>query len=351
VQWALSADDGGGANSVIGYEIFRSVSPDSGFESVGFAAPGATSYRDPSAKKSAEHPYYYRVAAVALGASSEPVTVGPVTESAQWFRATKANILIIALFLFATIFLFIERGRRGKPPYVRRIAGLDALEEAIGRATEMGRPIVYVPGVHDMNEVQTVASMTILSHVAKKAAQYDSRLIVPNRYSLVMTTAREIVKEACLQVGRPDAYREDDIFYISDEQFGFVAGVSGLLVREKPAACLFFGSFFAESLVLAETGNSIGAIQIAGTAQPAQLPFFVAACDYTLIGEELFAASAYLSGEPRQLGSLKGQDVGKLLAVGGIAAGSALATLALWTDSPIVATALAWVNWFFTNAS
>jgi len=73
------------------------------------------------------------------------------------------------------------------------------------------------------------------------------------------------------------------------------------------------GAFYAESLILAETGNSIGAIQIAGTAMPAQLPFFVAACDYTLIGEELFAASAYLSKEPKLLGSLKGQDLGKAI--------------------------------------
>ena len=70
------------------------------------------------------------------------------------------------------------------------------------------------------------------------------------------------------------------------------------------------GLFYAESLILAETGNSVGAIQIAGTSEAAQLPFFVAACDYTLIGEELFAASAYLTGEPQQLGSLKGQDAG-----------------------------------------
>jgi hypothetical protein len=46
---------------------------------------------------------------------------------------------------------------------------------------------------------------------------------------------------------------------------------------------------------------------------PSQLPFFVAACDYTLIGEELFAASAYLSKDPKLLGSLKGQDVGKFI--------------------------------------
>ena len=60
---------------------------------------------------------------------------------------------------------------------------------------------------------------------------------------------------------------------------------------------------------------------------PAQLPFFVAACDYTLIGEELFAASAYLSGEPKQLGSLKGQDVGKIIAMAAILLGMFFATL------------------------
>jgi hypothetical protein len=86
------------------------------------------------------------------------------------------------------------------------------------------------------------------------------------------------------------------------------------MVREKPAACFYMGAFYAESLIFAETANTIGAIQIAGTAMPSQLPFFVAACDYVLIGEEFFAASAYLSGEPQQLGSLKGQDVGKFIA-------------------------------------
>jgi hypothetical protein len=108
------------------------------------------------------------------------------------------------------------------------------------------------------------------------------------------------------------------------------------MVRERPAACFYMGSFFAESLLLAETGNGIGAIQIAGTAQPAQLPFFVAACDYTLIGEEFFAASAYLSGEADQLGSLKGQDVGKIFVAAGIVAGVMGATLASLTGSPLL---------------
>ena len=80
------------------------------------------------------------------------------------------------------------------------------------------------------------------------------------------------------------------------------------MVREKPGANLLLGMFYAESLVLAETGASVGAIQIAGTDAISQLPFFVTACDYTIIGEELYAASAYIGREPTLLGSLKGQD-------------------------------------------
>ena len=108
-------------------------------------------------------------------------------------------------------------------------------------------------------------------------------------------------------------FQEDMVHYVTDEQFAYAAGVNGIMVREKPAACVYMGKFYAESLILAETGNSIGAIQIAGTASQSQIPFFVTACDYTLIGEEFFAASAYLSDKPELVGAVKGQDMIKVI--------------------------------------
>ena len=105
------------------------------------------------------------------------------------------------------------------------------------------------------------------------------------------------------------------VHYLTDDQFAYAAGVSGIMMREKPAAVFYQGQFYAESLILAETGNSIGAIQIAGTASPAQIPFFVTACDYTLIGEEYFAASAYLSQDPKLIGGVKGMDIIKVLII------------------------------------
>ncbi|MCF7858136.1 MAG: hypothetical protein K9N07_02265 [Candidatus Cloacimonetes bacterium] len=234
---------------------------------------------------------------------------------AQWFNTGKISLLILMLLISSSIIYYIFSARSGKELYIRKISGLESIDESVGRATEMGRPILFIPGTLDLDDMQTIAGLTILRRLAQKTAEYDSKLIVPVCRSMVLSTAKEVVKEAYLKAGRPDAYDPDSVFYLTDDQFGYVAGVDGIIVREKPAANFFLGAFYAESLILAETGFSSGAIQTAGTAMPSQLPFFVVACDFTLIGEELFAASAYLSKDPHQLGSLKGQDFGKAIFV------------------------------------
>ncbi len=240
---------------------------------------------------------------------------------AQWFDKGKISLLVMALILAFSIIYFIFSAKSGKELYIRKIAGLESMDESVGRATEMGRPILFIPGILDLDDMQTIAGLTILGKLAQKTAEYDAKLIVPVCRSMVLSTAKEIVKESYLKAGRPDAFNPDSVFYLTDDQFGYVAGVDGIIMREKPAANFYLGAFYAESLILAETGFASGAIQTSGTAMPSQLPFFVVACDYTLIGEELFAASAYLSKEPHQLGSLKGQDVGKAIFVVALSVG------------------------------
>jgi len=127
--------------------------------------------------------------------------------------------------------------------------------------------------------------------------------------------AEETVRQAYLEEGRSDAYDPSNIRFLSSQQFAYAAAVFGIMSREKPAANLMFGAFWAEALMLAEVGAEVGAMQITGTAQLSQVPFFVASSDYTLIGEELFAAAAYLSGDSNQIGSIVGQDMAKLIVV------------------------------------
>ncbi len=314
--------------TVLGYDIYRSLADGSKREKLTHLTAGSTQYTDRTCQPGTT--YLYEVIAVGAGETkSEPARLRePVRGVLQWFNTSRAWFGVILLIVCGGVILFTELAKAGRKPYVREIAGLKAIEEAVGRATEMGRPCLFVPGLQDINDTPTVAGITVLAHVAQIAADYDATIEVPTSRSLVMTAARETVHAAYLAAGRSDAYNEDRINYVSDEQFAYVAYLTGYMVREKPAACFYMGTFYAESLILAETGNSIGAIQIAGTSETSQLPFFVAACDYTLIGEELFAASAYLSGEPHQLGTLKGQDAGKVLAGVILFSGCLVATLA-----------------------
>ncbi len=315
LSWRLSPDD---ETMVTSYAVMRGESPTGPFTVIGTTTQGQSVFSDGDVGGGGD--YYYVVVALAeeitdtteldAGASASNI-FGPTHATAQWFHMGRLAILVWLLVICGAILFFIRYAAKGKELYIRKIAGIEAVEEAIGRATEMGRKIFYVPGIMDMDDMQTVASIPILGRVAEIAARNDTYLEVPVCRSLVMVTAREAVREAYNRAGRPDAFQEDQVHYLTDDQFGYAAAIDGMVVREKPATIFYMGAFFAESLILAETGNAAGAIQIAGTAMPSQLPFFVTACDYTLIGEELFAASAYLSREPKLLGSLKGQDVGK----------------------------------------
>ena len=238
---------------------------------------------------------------------------------------TERIVMFLAIMVFSgTLLFFIRKARRGEAIFLRTIPGLKAVEEAVGRSTEMGKPVLYVPGIMDMDQVETVAGVIVLGHVSKMTARYETTLNVPVSRAIVMKAAREACKESYLMEGRPDMFHDDMVHYLTDEQFAYAAGVNGIMVREKPAACMYMGKFYAESLILAETGNSIGAIQIAGTASQAQIPFFVTACDYTLIGEEFFASSAYLSGRPELIGGVKGQDMIKVFIISLILAGVVL---------------------------
>lgn len=239
-----------------------------------------------------------------------------------------AQFVILVVFAIAVIY-FIERARRGKVPKIRKLPGLDAIDEAVGRATEMGRPVIAshgIAGYEDYFAPQTASGMSVLGYVSRLCAKYDTELLVPCRYSALVPVAQEIVQQAYIAEGKPEAYKPDNVMYLSDEQFAYSIGYMGLMTREKVAANIMIGAYWAESLQLAETGFIAGAIQVSGTANYHQIPFFVVCTDYCLIGEEIFAAGAYLSKDPVLTGSLAGQDVGRIIAELLMILGTILAT-------------------------
>lgn len=257
-----------------------------------------------------------------------------LADQVVWFDQSKLPILIFALFAIALV-LYTTYSAKGKSGFfIRRISGLSAVDDAIGRATEMARPVLYTPGWGgDIQRPTTLASLNILSHISEKTATYDCQLYFPTHDPVIMSVAQEVVKESYVRSGFADRYREEHVQYVSSSQFGYAAAVDGMISRHKPAAVFLLGTFEAESLILAETGNTIGAMQVAGTDSTIQLAFFIVACDYTLIGEELFAASGYLSKDPAILASVRAQDILKVVLAALLCLASVWATFdpsAIW---------------------
>jgi len=221
---------------------------------------------------------------------------------------------LMLLTTVSFILYHIYRAEKGNPANIRKLAALEAIDELIGRAAEMGRPVHVTPGAsainHPSEAPQTFAGISVVNYIASSCAELNLPIIVTVGQAAVYPIVEEIVRTA--YANEDNIFEPDYVRFIAD---AYSIAVQGILEREKPAANIMVGGFYNESVRFAEAGARAGALQVAGTARTYQIPFFVAACDYSLIGEEIFVAGAYISGDPVLIGSIAGQDLGKFLSI------------------------------------
>ncbi|UCB52708.1 MAG: hypothetical protein JSV10_01045, partial [Candidatus Zixiibacteriota bacterium] len=164
VTWTLSVDDGAGQNSVVSYEVLRSDSPDGEFEVRGLAPAGEGVFEDKGAKEKGDANYlpphtdfYYKVRARGDGLFSDSEVSAPAHAYGQWYHTGKTPVVVAVLAFSTFALVFITLARKGKELYIRPLAGIEAVDEAIGRATEMGTPILYILGLGRADRIATIA--------------------------------------------------------------------------------------------------------------------------------------------------------------------------------------------------
>lgn len=216
------------------------------------------------------------------------------------------SIIVVGLSIYLTINGTLK-------PKIRRLPAIDAIDEAIGRCAEMGKPLHYCPGIGGISNRDTIPGIAIAAYVARKCADLGVRYIFTFRHASIQPIAMDMIQEAYQLVGKPEEFNPDDVIWLSPRQFAFATGLVGLLSRERPGASLLLGNYAAESLICTEAGFRAGAIQIAGCTNSYQIPYFATTCDYVLISEELQTAGVYISQIPEQVGTIQGQDYVRLI--------------------------------------
>ena len=211
--------------------------------------------------------------------------------------------------------------------YIRRIPGLAAMDEAIGRAAELGAPVLFNPGVMDFTNIQTLAGLGVLAYVAEKCAVFDIPMIVTTNTPIMVPICEDVLRTTFETAECPEMMNQCEVRFISTANDLTALGTAALMKDRRVASVFLFGCFDYTSLMYSEGGQLAGCLQIAGTGEYYQIPFFIASCDYVVMVEELFACSSYLTREPVMMGSVAGQDYGKLLLLLLIGIGVVLATL------------------------
>lgn len=237
---------------------------------------------------------------------------------------------IVALILFVLVFLItVYYMTGGRKPFVRRVPGLDAIEDAIGRSTEMGKSVVMSYGwCFGGFDYWTIAGLNILQYVSSICVKNDTKMVVPTGGSqgsfIVRPVAVDLVKTTFESQGKGELFDENNMPFLSGSQFAMGTGFCGILLKERPGSMILTGGSAADAMMVAEVSNQVGAITITSPTYISNVAALACASDYVLIGEETPAAGAYLSQDSAQLASLRTQDLLKFFSIAVVLIGSVL---------------------------
>lgn len=248
----------------------------------------------------------------------------------QILRSGRVFQLTFLLLIMVLVYISYYLGRKGKTWAIRPLEGLEAVREGIGRAAEMGRPILLLPGIGGLTtttSAQTVAGLTMFGEVTQRGAEIG----VPTQAIMTSTqavaVAEAIAQQAYRSVGKSELYEPGKfVKWYGSGQFVYAVGAAGHILLEKPALIIYMGYFLADVIVSGETGSRVNAIQIGSTTDQSATPLMGMVCDNLLFGEEMYAASASITEDKLAIATLAGEDWVKLILLGLMSIG-VLATL------------------------
>jgi hypothetical protein len=236
------------------------------------------------------------------------------------------DVWLVALFLlFLLAFLyFVWRARLDVPQPLRPIAAYDALKNLLAHAAEAGQPVhisIGTAGVGQASTPDTMAGLYALEFLADRAAVSSIPPIVTVSDPTALPLAQDQLRRAYQRQGYPEEYDPRQVRFIApsvnNNAVAYSAGVMDLLAHERVMANVMIGAFddyqtagaFGdEFLLMSQTGAHKDLIQVGGTSNPRVLPFVYATISHPLLGEEIYAAGAYLNSRRSHIGSLLAQD-------------------------------------------
>ena len=249
--------------------------------------------------------------------------------------ASNVDLAALAMLLiFAPLLVFFTlRAKSGRRFIMRTIPAYERLRQLVSHAAETGKPIHVGMGsgrIGTKSTPEALMGLTAFDYVARHAARYNQEVLGTTGDATILAAAQGTLQRARQEVGFPELYKNREVRFYGPDPLAYAGGTRRALDRDKHLASVLIGQFGAEGLWIAESTNCQGIPQIGGTSAPSAAALMYTSLDEIVIGEEVFAAGAYLH-RPSHLGSLATQDLIRIITILSIIAGVVLTSLGYWS--------------------
>lgn len=232
--------------------------------------------------------------------------------------------LLILAALLLLVFIFL---RRRSPAALRRIDAYERLNRAVGLAVENGTRLHVSLGRGNLfttRGASALAGLAMLRKLSENTSVSDNPPIVTSGDASLAILSQDTLQSGYRAVGAEEQYRFTTGRLAGLTPFSYAAGTIPVERDENVSTHVFLGDFGAESALLMEAAERQNSDMIAASDNLSAQSVFYTSSQDPLVGEELFAAGAYVGAGISHEASLNVQDILRWLIIVSILVGSLL---------------------------
>lgn len=229
--------------------------------------------------------------------------------------STSSSIALLLILISSVALVLLTRQYRSRPSIgLKRIEAYKALKDQVARAVESGREVHVSLGRGNLGKRSSPASIAALSALQSlsiEASDSDKPTTVTAGDGTLFVASQDIVRGTYKGVGRPGASQSQKSRYVAPESspMAYGAGVSDIINEGDFGSNIVLGHFGSEVAIISESADREQLEQIIGSDDPMAMAVAMSVTDDLILGEELYAAAAYLQGDPAHIASLQLQDI------------------------------------------
>lgn len=219
---------------------------------------------------------------------------------------------IFIFFIGALLLLVLTLWKRKSPKHLRDIPALKNFYRAMGLSVEDGTRIHVAVGYGDLLTTRNgsaLAALGMLRHLSEYTSASDRPPVTSAGDAALSLLTQDTLHAGYIAAGAEESFVPTTGRLTGLSPFGFAAGAMPILRDEKVSANILMGHFGPEAALLAEAAERENVITIGASDSLAAQSILFAMGQDALIGEELFAAGAYLGAGASHTASVTVQDI------------------------------------------